>query len=117
MNELDALLKLRRGLAWVGRKAVAVCDSTGGVFFVAGFVGVVMMLLFWLGYMATTGEPLRLDRKREPEEDWVERDNRISRENQAAAVKACLAGGGVPIFGSSWHGKLTDCRFPPGGSK
>lgn len=48
-------------------------------------------------------------------ENWVEVQNRIERENNQAAISSCLKHGGVPIFSSTWHSKITDCKFPPAG--
>ena len=110
MNELDALARLGRGLARIFRKGAAALILFGeavgfsGLFLV--FVLVIVLCLFYLSQgPSKPAAP--------PAENWVEVSNRLERENNQAAIRACLTAGGVPIFGSVWHSKLTDCKFAP----
>ena len=92
MNELDALLK-------IGRKVAAGFILIGEAVGFAGFfvlaVAAVVVLLFCL---VLTGGPTKPAAP--PAEDWVEFSNRLERENNQTAIRACLQAGGVPIFGS-----------------
>lgn len=112
MNELDALARLGRGLASIFRKGAAAlilfCEAVGftGLFLVFVLAIVLLLLLFYL--VIGPSKPAA-----PPEENWVEVSNRLERENNQAAIRACLTAGGVPIFGSVWHSKITDCKFPP----
>lgn len=92
---VDELLALRGRLLWLA--------PVGFGIFVVWMLGVAIQT-----YLTVPGEA-----RPRKEESWVETANRLERDNNQAAVKACLEAGGVPIFSSTWHSKITDCKFRP----
>lgn len=110
MNELDALVRLGRGLERIFRKGAAALILIGeAVGFTGLFLVCVLAFVLWIVYLVLgPSKPAA-----PPAENWVEVSNRLERENNQASIRACLTAGGVPIFGSVWHSKITDCKFPP----